>query len=143
MFLGEYQHSVDDKGRVVMPAKFRDGLSPGVVVTKGQERCLYVFPIARWEQEVAKVDRLARTNRQNRNYARSFFGAASDQQTDKQGRLQIPQALRSYAGLQRDVVVVGVSDRVEIWDATAWETLSEEADRQYADIEEALSEEGI
>ena len=143
MFLGEYQHSVDDKGRIVMPARFRDRLKAGVVVTKGQERCLFVFPMDRWEEEVAKVNRLPRTNRRNRNYARSFFGAATDQKTDKQGRLQVPQALRSYAGIDKDVVVLGVADRVEIWDVASWEAVSSEADDSYADIEEALSEEGI
>jgi MraZ protein len=143
VFLGEYQHSVDEKGRIVMPSKFRDGLDDGVVVTKGQEHCLYVFPMSRWEEEVAKVNRLPRTNRRNRNYARSFFGGATDQTTDKQGRLQIPQALRSYAGIDKDVMIVGVADRVEIWDVSAWEALSGEADELYADIEEELSEEGI
>jgi MraZ protein len=96
----------------------------------------------RWEEEVAKLNRLPRTNRTNRNYARSFFGAASDQQMDKQGRVQIPQSLRSYAGLDKDVVVLGVADRVEIWDPTVWESLSHEADDLYAGIEESLSEEG-
>ena len=143
MFLGEYQHTVDEKGRIVMPSRFRDRLDDGVVVTKGQERCLYVFPADRWEQEVEKVSRLPRTNRTNRNYARSFFGSAIDQQTDKQGRLQLPQTLRTYAGIDKDVVIVGVSDRLEIWDAAAWEALSEEADQLYSSIEEALSEEGV
>jgi MraZ protein len=143
LFLGEYQHTVDEKGRIVMPSRFRDRLDDGVVVTKGQERCLYVFPADRWEQEVEKVSRLPRTNRTNRNYARSFFGSAIDQQTDKQGRLQLPQTLRTYAGIDKDVVIVGVSDRLEIWDTAAWEALSEEADQLYSSIEEALSEEGV
>jgi MraZ protein len=142
VFLGEYQHSVDEKGRVVMPAKFRERLSRGLVVTKGQEHCLYVFPLDRWEAEVARINRLPRTNRTNRNYARSFFGAAADQQMDKQGRVQIPQALRTYAGLDKDVVVLGVADRVEIWDSGAWESHSHEADDLYSGIEESLSEEG-
>lgn len=143
MFLGEYQHSVDTKGRVVLPAKFRDRLDNGLVVTKGQERCLYVFPLDRWETEVAKVNNLPRTDRRSRNYARSFFGAASDQTMDGQGRIQIPQPLRDYAALVKDVAVVGVADRVEIWDAEAWAANSSEADELYAGIEEALSGEGI
>lgn len=143
MFLGEYQHSVDEKGRLVMPSKFRDRLADGVVLTKGQERCLYVFTADRWEDEAAKVARLSRNNRINRNYARSFFGSAADLQSDKQGRLQIPQTLRSYAGLDKDVVVVGVSDHLEIWDAETWQNVSFEADELYAGIEEALSEEGV
>jgi MraZ protein len=141
--MGEYQHSVDEKGRVVMPSKFRDRLEDGLVVTKGQERCLFVFAADRWADEVAKIERLPRTNRRNRNFARSFFGGASDQQLDKQGRLQIPPALRSYAGLEKDVVILGIADRLEIWDAAAWAEVSDEADQSYSDIEEALSEEGI
>jgi MraZ protein len=143
LFLGEYQHSVDEKGRLVMPSRFRDRLADGVVITKGQERCLYVFPLDRWEEEVTKVNRLPRTNRRNRNYARSFFGSANDQQLDRQGRIQISPPLRSFAGLDKDVAVVGVADRVEIWDAATWVELSSQADELYADIEEALSEEGI
>lgn len=143
MFLGEYQHSVDAKGRVVLPAKFRDRLENGLVVTKGQERCLYIFPLDRWEEEVRKVNQLPRTDRRSRNYARSFFGAASDQALDKQGRIQVPQALRDYAALEKDVVVVGVADRVEIWDTESWAANSTEADELYAGIEEALSGEGI
>ena len=143
MFLGEYQHSVDEKGRVVMPARFRERLAPGAVVTKGQERCLYVFAADRWEAEVARVSRLPRTNATNRNFARAFFGGASDVAMDKQGRLPIPPALRSYAGLDKDVVVVGVSDHLEIWDAGSWQSLSSQADELYAGIGEALSEEGI
>ncbi len=143
MFLGEYQHSIDDKGRLVLPSKFRAGLDQGLVVTKGQERCLFVFPVERWEDEVAKVNRLPRTDRRSRNYARTFFGSASDQALDKQGRIQLPQALRDYAALDKDVVVVGVAERIEIWDSAAWSTLSAEADEVFAAIEDALSEDGI
>ena len=89
------------------------------------------------------MNALPRTNRRNRNYARSFFGAASDQQLDKQGRIAVPAALRTYAGLGKDVVVVGVADRLEIWDVATWTELSDEADELYADISDALSEEGI
>jgi len=121
VFLGEYQHSVDDKGRLVMPSKFRDHLAGGCVVTKGQEHCLYVFPLDRWEIEVERVNRLPRTNRRNR----------------------LPPTLRTFADLGKDVVVIGVADRLEIWNTVAWESLSDEADELYADIEEALSEEGI
>lgn len=143
MFLGEYQHSVDSKGRLVLPARFRDRLERGLVITKGQERCLYIFRIDKWDQEVEKVNRLPRTDRRSRNYARSFFGSASDQQMDGQGRIQIPQPLRDYASLAKDVVVVGVADRVEVWNVASWESVSGEADEQFAGIEEALSGDGI
>lgn len=143
MFLGEYQHTLDEKGRIVMPAKFRARLASGVVVTKGQEHCLFVFPQDRWEEEAAKVNRLSRTDLDSRNYARSFFGSAADLEADRQGRLQLPQALRTYAGLEKDVVVVGVSERLEIWDATRWLNHCSETDDRYAGIDEALSEGGI
>jgi MraZ protein len=143
VFLGEYQHSVDSKGRLVLPSRFRDRLERGLVVTKGQERCLYVFPIDKWDEEVEQVNNLPRTDRRSRNYARSFFGSASDQQLDGQGRIQIPQPLREYASLAKDVVVIGVADRVEIWNVESWESVSGEADEQFAGIEEALSGDGI
>ncbi len=143
MFLGEYSHSLDEKGRVVMPSKFRAGLEDGCVVTKGQERCLYVFPIGRWESEAEQVLRLPRTDRRARNYSRSFFASASNQSLDSTGRCQIPEPLRIYAGLAKDVTVVGVADRVEIWDTLTWETVAAEADDYYSAIEEVLTEDGI
>ncbi len=143
MFLGEYSHSVDDKGRVVMPSKFRNELGGGLVITKGQERCLYVFPYERWDAEAEKVLALPRTNRKARHYARAFFASASNQKLDRAGRCQIPENLRTYAGLGKDVTVIGVADRVEIWDPESWTAAEQEGDEYYADIEEAMSGEGI
>lgn len=143
VFLGEYSHSLDEKGRVVMPSKFRTGLDDGCVVTKGQERCVYVFPMDRWEEESSKVLKLPRTDRRARNFSRSFFASASDQALDRQGRVQIPESLRRYAGLEKDLTVVGVADRIEVWAADTWRTVAEEADAYYSEIEEALSEDGI
>ena len=143
MFLGEYSHSLDEKGRAVMPSKFRAGLAGGCVVTKGQERCLYVFPMNRWEEESSKVLRLPRTDRRARNFSRSFFASASDQTLDRQGRVQIPEALRVYAGLEKDLTVVGVADHIEVWDTGTWRSVAAEADEYYSEIQEALSEDGI
>ena len=143
MFLGEYSHSLDEKGRVVMPSKFRVGLAGGCVVTKGQERCIYVFPMDRWEEESSKVLKLPRTDRRARNFSRSFFASASDQSLDRQGRVQIPESLRRYAELGKDLTVVGVADRIEVWDTETWQQVQAEADEYYAEIEEALSEDGI
>ena len=143
MFLGEYSHSVDDKGRVVMPSKFRGELDDGLVITKGQERCLYVFPNDRWDVEADKVLRLPLTNRRARDYSRAFFSSASDQTLDRAGRCQIPEKLRTYADLGKDVTVIGVADRVEIWDTESWVAAAQEGDDYYADIEEALSGEGV
>ena len=143
MFLGEYQHSLDEKGRVVMPSKFRAGLAAGCVLTKGQERCLYVFASDRWDTEAAEVLKLPRTDRRARNFSRSFFASASDQTLDRTGRCQIPEPLRQYAGLTKDVTVVGVADHIEIWDTETWQTVAEEADDYYADIQAVLSGDGI
>jgi MraZ protein len=143
LFLGEYSHALDSKGRVVMPSKFRDGLRAGCVVTKGQERCLYVFPMDRWQEEAARVQGLPRTDRRARNYSRSFFASATNQELDGQGRVQLPEALRRYAGLKKDLAVVGVADHIEIWDTESWESVGAEADEYYAGIEEVLSEDGI
>ncbi|MFQ5554873.1 MAG: division/cell wall cluster transcriptional repressor MraZ [Acidimicrobiia bacterium] len=142
MFLGEYQHSLDSKGRLVLPRKFRDELEHGLVVTIGQENCLYVFSIGRWQEEVARVNRLPRTDGRARKLARSFFAAASDQHLDKQGRVQLTDKLRGFASLDKDVTVVGVSDRIEIWATDVWTTVQAEADEFYAGIEEVLSAEG-
>jgi transcriptional regulator MraZ len=140
VFLGEYQHSLDAKGRVVLPRKFRDDLEGGCVVTKGQEHCLYLFSLEGWEREVARLSTLPRTDGRARKLTRSFFAAASDQMLDKQGRIQLSDSLRSYASLEKDATIVGVADRVEIWSTTLWQSVSLEADDFYAEIEEVLSE---
>ena len=141
MFLGEHQHSVDEKGRLVMPAKFRHRLADGIVVTKGKEGCLFAYPMDRWGEELDRMKSLPDT-KENRNVARAFLGGASDQKLDKQGRVQLPQALRSFARLDKEVIVVGVGDLVEIWDIDAWARLSQQADYLYAEIDEDPGEEG-
>ncbi len=143
MFLGEFEHSLDSKGRLVLPRKFRDALeTSGCVLTKGQESCLYVFSMEQWEEEVARLRRLPRTDRRNRKYTRSFFASALDQTLDKQGRIQIPERHREFAGLGKDVTVVGAMDRIEIWSTEAWAAEAAEADEYYSGIEEVLSEDG-
>jgi MraZ protein len=143
VFLGQYRHTVDKKGRMVLPARFRESLTNGCVITKGQERCLYVFPIDRWEEEAEKYRKLPRTDARARRLTRAFFAGAIDQEMDGAGRIQLPVRLRDYAGLTRDVTVVGVEERAEIWDSAAWDRYDEEADNYYSNIEEALSEFGI
>ena len=122
MFLGTHMPRLDDKGRLFLPAKYRDELAAGLVLTKGQERCLYVFP----EPEFARITEALRTApvtaKSVRDYSRVFFASASDEVPDKQGRITIPPSLRDYAGLQRDCVVIGANTRLEIWDSQAWET---------------------
>ena len=122
MFLGTHAPRLDEKGRLFLPAKYRDELAGGVVITKGQERCLYVFP----QEEFARISEALRTSAVNskaaRDYSRVFFASASDEVPDKTGRITVPAPLRTYAGLDRDCVVIGANTRLEIWDAQAWET---------------------
>ena len=143
MFLGQYRHTVDDKGRLVLPARYRDNLADGCVITKGQERCLFVFPLDRWRQEVEKYRMLPRTDARARRLTRAFFAGAIHQELDAVGRVQLPLRLREYAGLQREVTVIGVEERAEIWDSAAWGEYDKEADNYYSNIEEALSDLGI
>ena len=133
MFLGTHTPRLDDKGRLFLPAKYRDELAEGLVLTKGQERCLYVFPQAEFGRITEALRTAPVTAKAVRDYSRVFFASASDEVPDKQGRITIPQALRDYATLQRDCVVIGANTRLEIWDATAW-------DAYLADQEDAFSD---
>ena len=139
MFLGEYQHALDDKGRVVLPSKFRNSLAGGCVVAKGMDDCLYVYTMEGWTERAAQVATLPDTDRRARDFARALFGGAKDQEPDKQGRIAIPEKLLEYASLEKDVTIVGVADHIEICATPAWEAISETADEFYSGIEEALS----
>ncbi|NUS73838.1 MAG: division/cell wall cluster transcriptional repressor MraZ [Corynebacteriales bacterium] len=138
MFLGTHAPRLDDKGRLILPAKFRDGLAGGVVITKGQEHCLFVFPIAEFTRLADQLREAPVTHKAARAYSRVFFASAHDEVPDKQGRVTIPAHLRQYAGLSKDCVVIGASTRVEIWDAAAWETYLENSEESFADIEEEV-----
>src|SRR3569833_963947 len=120
MFMGEYQHSIDDKGRLIIPAFFRDGLGASFVVTRGLDNCLFVYPQTEWENLEAKLKTLPFTRADARAFSRFFFSGASECELDKQGRANIPSHLRDYAKLNRDCVVIGVSNRVEIWGKESW-----------------------
>ena len=127
MFLGTYTPSLDDKGRLILPARFREELAAGLVVTKGQERCLAVWTAEGFAELTAQMRSASRpgspeaaTGRSSRDYHRVFFASAYDCQPDTQGRIVIPAPLREYAGLTRECVVIGADTRLEVWDATAW-----------------------
>lgn len=122
MFLGTHAPRLDEKGRLFLPAKFRDELAEGLVITKGQERCLYVFPTSEFGRITESLRNAPVTAKAVRDYSRVFFASASDEVPDKQGRITIPPALREYAGLTRDCAVIGANTRVEIWDSAAWES---------------------
>ncbi len=138
MFLGTHTPRLDDKGRLILPAKYREELAQGLVLTKGQERCLYVFP----ESEFGRITEALRTapvtSKAVRDYSRVFFASASDEIPDKQGRITIPPALRDYAALQRECVVIGANTRLEIWDATAWETYLEQQEGAFSEASEEV-----
>jgi transcriptional regulator MraZ len=138
MFLGTHSPRLDDKGRLFLPAKYREELSGGLVITKGQERCLYVFPMAEFQRITEALRAAPVTAKAVRDYSRVFFASASDELPDKQGRITIPPALRTYAGLDRDCAVIGANTRLEIWDARAWETYLEQSEQQFSDLSEEV-----
>lgn len=138
MFLGTHSPRLDDKGRLFLPAKFRDELAEGVVITKGQERCLYVFPMAEFRRVTEAMSQAPVTQKTVRDYSRVFFASASDEVPDKQGRITVPPALREYAGLSRDCIVIGANTRVEVWDAAAWEAYLADREQAFADLEEEV-----
>ena len=139
MFLGTHAPRLDEKGRLFLPAKYRDELAEGVVITKGQERCLYVFPVAEFGRMAEALRGAPATAKAVRDYSRVFFASASDETPDKQGRITIPPALREYAALSRDCAVIGANTRLEIWDSAAWESyLAEQEDAFSAASEEVL-----
>ncbi|MGH8867368.1 MAG: division/cell wall cluster transcriptional repressor MraZ [Actinomycetes bacterium] len=138
MFFGSYSPRLDDKGRLFLPAKFRDALTGGLVLTKGQERCLYVFGIEEFRRITQALGQAPVTAKAARDYTRVLFASASDEVPDKQGRITVPPKLREYAGLTRDCVVNGANTRVEIWGADAWEAYEAEQEQAFADLSEEV-----
>jgi len=124
LFYGEYQHSVDAKGRVIIPSKFREGLGEKFILTKGLDNCLFAYSLEEWSNLEAKLRSLPFTDKDVRAFVRFFFAGAAEVEVDKQGRILIPQNLREYAGLEKDVYIIGVSTRVEVWDKSKWESYS-------------------
>ena len=120
MLLGTHTPKLDEKGRIVLPAKFRDELADGLVVTRGQERCIYVFSAKQFQSVHEKIAQAPVTSEEARRYLRVFLSGASDESVDKQGRVLLPQLLREYAGLNKELVIIGVGSRAEIWDAQSW-----------------------
>jgi MraZ protein len=138
VFLGTHTPRLDDKGRMFLPAKFREKLAGGVVITRGQERCLYVFPMAEFERIAENMQSTPTTSRAVRDYQRVFLSGASDEIPDKQGRVTIPVTLRDYAGLSHECTVIGAGSRVEVWDSTAWNEYLERTEQAFADQSEEV-----
>ncbi len=129
MFLGEYSHSLDLKGRLTIPARFRSELEGGVVTTRGYERCLVLYPLKEWSALASKVTRLPMASRTARSYSRLIFGGAAEVVPDKMGRILIPAFLREYAGIEEQAVIVGVNTYIEVWNPDRWrETLERDTE---------------
>lgn len=138
MFLGTHNPKLDEKGRLFLPAKFRDRLADGLVVTRGQERCLYVFPMDEFVRLAGQMQQAPTTSKAARDYMRVFLSGASDEVPDKQGRVTIPAALREYAGLSKDCTVIGTGARVEVWDTGAWNAYLESTEQAFSDQSEEV-----
>ncbi|KUG60955.1 MULTISPECIES: division/cell wall cluster transcriptional repressor MraZ [Kocuria] len=138
MFLGTYSPRLDEKGRLILPAKYREELAEGLVLTRGQERCLYVFSVREFERVHEQLRAAPLSSKQARDYIRVFLSGASDEVPDKQGRVTIPPPLRDYAGLDRELAVIGAGTRAEIWDAQAWNEYLNEKEAVFSETEEEV-----
>lgn len=138
MFFGTYTPKLDDKGRLFLPAKFREDLAEGLVVTRGQERCLTVWSLEDFSRLTDRLREAPVTNKGTRDYVRMLFAAASQEIPDKQGRIGIPAVLREYASLSKDVKVIGAMNRIEIWDPTSWQNYSEEQEQKFSELSDEV-----
>lgn len=138
VFIGEYQHNLDAKGRLTMPAKFRHSLGLEFVITRGLDGCLFGFPKERFQQIQEKLSKLPLTKKEARMFSRFFLSAATEVEIDKQGRINIPNTLIDFAKIDKECRVIGVSDRIEIWSSEKWDVFAAEAEENFEDIAEEL-----
>lgn len=143
MFMGEYEHTIDTKSRIIVPVKFREGLGDKFVITKGLDDCLFVYPLDEWQSLEKKMRSLPFTRADARAFSRFFFSGASECEVDKQGRVLIPSNLRKYASLEKEVIIIGVSSRVEIWSKEVWEAYNQRTGSDYENIAEKLDDVNI
>jgi MraZ protein len=143
LFYGEYRHTLDTKGRLIVPSKFREGLGEKFIVTKGLDNCLFVYSMEEWETLVNKIKLLPFTDKAVRAFSRFFFAGATEIEIDKQGRINIPPNLREYAELQKEVYVIGVSTRVELWNKERWDSYFDDENISNEEIAEKMSMLGI
>jgi len=138
MFMGEYHHSIDSKGRMIIPAKYRDDLGEEFVLTRGLDQCLFGYPMNEWKLVEEKLKSLPLTKKDARAFTRFFFSGAIECEIDKQGRINIATPLLNYAQLEKECIVIGVSNRIEIWSKTNWENYFTEAEDSFAEIAENM-----
>lgn len=140
MFMGEYQHNLDTKGRLIVPAKLRDQLGSKMVLTRGMEGCIFGYSVTEWQKIEAKLAQLPLTKKNARRFTRMFYSGAMEAEFDKQGRINLTTTLKKHAGLEKACVIVGVSDRIEIWSQARWDEFSDEASDDYDEIAEDLDD---
>ncbi|MBH0170676.1 MAG: division/cell wall cluster transcriptional repressor MraZ [Bacillota bacterium] len=138
MFMGEYQHSIDEKGRMIIPSKFREELGTEFILTRGLDQCVFGYPLNEWKVIEDKLKSLPFTKKDARAFTRFFFSGAAECQLDKQGRVNIASPLRDYAKLEKDCVVIGVSNRIEIWSKSIWEEYFSKSEDSFGEIAESL-----
>ena len=143
MFMGEYHHSIDDKGRLIIPAKFRSELGDKFIITRGIENCLFAYPEKRWEEIVHKLETLPFTKKDARNFTRFFLSGATVAEFDKQGRVNITSPLINYASIEKECIIIGTGDRLEIWSEDAWNSFFNSASINMSDIAENLFNESV
>jgi MraZ protein len=143
LFYGEYQHTIDPKGRVIIPSKFREGRGDKFIITKGLDNCLFAYSSEEWTSLENKLKTLPLTNKDARAFVRFFFAGAAECEVDKQGRILVPQNLREYAGLDKEISIIGVSTRVELWDRNKWDNYSGDENVSPDSIAEKMAELGI
>ena len=143
MFIGEYHHSIDEKGRIIIPMKFREELGNNFIVTRGIENCLFVYPMSNWEKITNKLNSLPFTKKDARNFNRFFMSGATEVELDKQGRVNISSPLIDYAKLEKECVVIGTGDRLEIWSNKTWNEFFDSAKDNMSDIAENLFNESV
>ena len=143
MFIGEYNHVIDTKGRLSIPSKLREDLGETFIVTKGLDNCLFVYPLGEWNVLENKLKQLPMTNREARAFVRFFFAGATECELDKQGRVRIPNNLREHALLNKEAIIIGVATRIEIWSKEQWEKYNSDVDLSYDDIAAKMQELGI
>jgi MraZ protein len=138
VFLGTHTPKLDEKGRLILPAKFREELANGLVITRGQDRCLAIWPMATFVEQTQTLRNAPSSSKQVRDYQRMLASGASDEVPDRQGRITIPSHLRTYAGLDKDCVVVGAINRVEVWEDNAWQRYSAEQESAFAEMNDEV-----
>lgn len=143
MFIGEYNHNLDEKGRLAIPVKFREELKGGAVVTKGLDGCLFLYPLSEWRILADKLSQLPISQANTRAFARLMLAGAMDVSLDKQGRVMIPDYLRKYINLSKKVIINGLYNRLEVWDEDTWEEYKKKTEADSGEIAEQLGEIGI